>query len=82
MESNFLKRYKLTYLQNRNRLTDIGNKFMITEGEMFGEGINQVFGINMLTILYMLEEEMATHSSILAWKILQTVEPGRLQSVR
>ena len=28
------------------------------------------------------EKEMATHSSILAWKILWTEEPGRLQSVR
>ena len=27
-----------------------------------------------------LEEEMATHSSTLAWKILWTEEPGRLQS--
>ena len=26
-----------------------------------------------------LEEEMATHSSILAWKILRTEEPGGLQ---
>ena len=26
-----------------------------------------------------LEEEMATHSSILAWKILWTEEPGRPQ---
>ena len=26
-----------------------------------------------------LEKEMATHSSILAWKIPQTEEPGRLQ---
>ena len=26
-----------------------------------------------------LEEEMATHSSILAWKIPWTEEPGRLQ---
>jgi len=26
-----------------------------------------------------LQEEMATHSSILAWKILQTEESGRLQ---
>ena len=29
-----------------------------------------------------LEEEMATHSSILAWKIPWTVEPDGLQSVR
>ena len=28
-----------------------------------------------------LEKEMAAHSSILAWKILWTVEPGRLPSV-
>ena len=28
-----------------------------------------------------LKEEMATHSSILAWKIPWTEEPGRLQSV-
>ena len=28
----------------------------------------------------LLEEEMATHSSILAWEIPQTVEPGRPQS--
>ena len=27
-----------------------------------------------------LEEEMATHSSILAWEILWTEEPGGLQS--
>ena len=27
-----------------------------------------------------LEKEMATHSSILAWKILWTETPGRLQS--
>ena len=28
-----------------------------------------------------LEKEMATHSSILAWKIPRMEEPGRLQSV-
>ena len=28
-----------------------------------------------------LEEEMASHSSILAWKIPWTDEPGRLQSM-
>ena len=27
-----------------------------------------------------LEKKMATHSSILAWKILWTEEPGKLQS--
>ena len=29
----------------------------------------------------LLEKEMATHSSTLAWKILWTEEPGRLQSM-
>ena len=29
----------------------------------------------------LLEKEMATHSSILAWKIRWTEEPGRLQSM-
>ena len=28
-----------------------------------------------------LEEDMATHSSILAWEIPWTEEPGRLQSI-
>ena len=28
-----------------------------------------------------LEKEMATHSSILAWRILWTEEPGELQSM-
>ena len=28
-----------------------------------------------------LEEEMATHSSVLAWKTPWTVEPGRLQTM-
>ena len=27
------------------------------------------------------EEEMATHTSVLAWKILWTEAPGRLQSI-
>ena len=29
-----------------------------------------------------LEEEMTTHSSVLAWEIPWTQEPGRLQSIR
>ena len=28
-----------------------------------------------------LEEDLVTHSSVLAWKILWTEEPGRLQSI-
>ena len=29
-----------------------------------------------------LQKEMATHSSILAWRIPRTEEPGRLQSIK
>ena len=32
--------YKWTYLQNRNRLTDFRNKYMIVEGEGWGRGIH------------------------------------------
>ena len=32
-------------------------------------------------IVNRLEEEMATYSNILAWKILWTEEPGRLRSM-
>ena len=32
--------------------------------------------------LHALEEEMATHSSVLAWRIPGTGEPGGLQSMR
>ena len=35
---NLKKWYKWTYLQNRNRLKDIGNKLMIAKGERQGQG--------------------------------------------
>ena len=35
----------------------------------------------MCVYIYTLEKEMATHSSILAWKILCLEEPGGLQSM-
>ena len=31
---------------------------------------------------YLLEEELETHSNVLAWKIPGTEEPGRLQSMQ
>ena len=37
--------------------------------------------VQSLSREYLLEKEMATHSSILAWKIPWTEEPGRLQSM-
>ena len=35
---NIKKWYKWTYLQNRNRPTDIENKLKVTKGERGGEG--------------------------------------------
>ena len=49
---NLKKRYKWTYIQNRNKLTDIDKKLMVTKGEMGGGGINWEFGINRYTLLY------------------------------
>ena len=37
---------------NRNRLTDIKNKFMVTKGEMEGGGITEEFGIIRYTLLH------------------------------
>ena len=34
----YSKKYQWVYMQNRSRLTDIGNKFMLTQGERAGEG--------------------------------------------
>ena len=41
----------------------------------------QEIPVQSLTWADPLEEEMETHSSILAWKIPWTEEPGRLQSM-
>ena len=41
----------------------------------------QEMGIQSLSQEDPLEKEMATHSSILAWKIPRTEEPGGLQSM-
>ena len=87
------KTIQRTYLQNR--LTDLENKLTVVgAGEECGEGIVE-FGRDIYTLLYLnwvtdfiftfhfhqLEQEMATYSSILAWKIPGTGEPGGLPSM-
>ena len=44
------------------------------------EGVSKRRG-NMYTYGWFLEKEMATHSSVLAWRIPETGEPGGLPSV-
>ena len=41
-----------TNLHNRNRLTDIENKLMVTKGREDHRGIKYKFGINRYTLLY------------------------------
>ena len=48
----YLKKvYKWVYLQNRNKITDVENKFIVTKGER--GGINWVIGIDIYTLLYL-----------------------------
>ena len=44
VESEKNKKYKWTYFQNRNRLTDIENKLMVTKGER-GLGVGVLYSI-------------------------------------
>ena len=59
-------------MQNRKRDTDIQNGLL----DSVGEG-NFTFTFHF----HALEKEMATHASILAWRILGMGEPGGLTSV-
>ena len=45
------------------------------------EGQTRLSGFTFTFHVHALEKEMATHSSVLAWKILWTEELGRLQSM-
>ena len=38
-------------------------------------------GLPLCSVFHALEKEMATHSSVLAWRIPWTEKPGRLQSM-
>ena len=50
VESN--KRYKWTYLQIRNRITDVEDKLTVTKGKRGRGGINWEIGIDIYTLLY------------------------------
>ena len=49
---NLKKWYKWIYSQNRNRVTDVENKLMVTRWEREGGGINWEIGIDIHTLLY------------------------------
>ena len=44
-------------------------------------GLNFRKHVGCISLDLSLEKEMATHSSIFAWRIPRTEEPGRLQSM-
>ena len=46
------------------------------------EGQTRLSSFTFTFHFHALEKEMATHSSVLAWKIPWTEEPGGLQSMR
>ena len=45
------------------------------------EGLTRLSGFTFTFHFHALEKEMATHSSVLAWRIPGTAEPGRLPSM-
>ena len=56
-------------------------KVMVISREQFG--CKPMAWCDMFAVIYvqLMKKEMATHSSILAWDISWTEEPGRLQSM-
>ena len=49
---NLAKWYRWSYLQSRNRDTDVENKCMDTRGERGGGGMNWEIGIDIYTVLH------------------------------
>ena len=47
--------YKWTYVQNRNRLTDIENKLIVTKGERGGNVMDWEFDVSRCKLLYVKE---------------------------
>ena len=66
-------------------LSELGELVMDTEAwraAIHGVTKSQLRDFTFTFHFHALEKEMATHSSLLAWKISWTKEPGRLQSMR
>ena len=66
-----------------NQLIDSNKKYVDSPGGSDGKEFTCNTGdlVQSLGGEDPLEKEMATHSSILAWRIPRTQEPGRLQSM-
>ena len=57
-------------------------EMLVFRGSIFNfSSLRMMFPWVFISGLYCVEKEMATHSSILAWRIPWTEEPGGLQSM-
>ena len=77
---------KLTFLMSHHRKNSMRKKVIGKKCLPGGSAVKKPPAVQETWVWSLgqedlLEEEIATHSSILAWIILQTEEPGRLQSM-
>ena len=84
-EQNKIKRMKRT----EDSLRDLWDNIRCTNIQIMGvpvhgvaKGQTQLSDFTFTFHLHALEKEMATHSSVLAWRIPGTGEPGGLLSMR
>ena len=54
---------------------------MVAKGEAVEGGMEREVGLSKCQLLYIVEKEMATHSSVLAWRIPGMGEPGGLPAM-
>ena len=67
-------------------MTELNDTVINTEASLVAQRVKNLPAVQETRVLSLgwedpLEKEMATHSSILAWKISWTEEPGGLQSM-
>ena len=66
---NLKKRYKWTYLQNRNRLTDIENKLMVTEVERGGRNKLEVWDYHIHTTIDIYKIDKQQGHTVQHWEL-------------
>ena len=78
-KASILQRSVFFIIQLSHPYMTTGKTIALTRWTFVGKGMSLLF--NMLTRLVISEKVMATHSSVLPWKIAWIEEPGRLQSM-
>ena len=72
--------------QNRNTNCSLNRNLTLHRASLMARTVKNLPAMQVIQVPYLgcedpLEKGLATHSSILAWRIPKTEEPGRLQSV-